>query len=77
VGARYSGQGVVIGGQDTGYEWYHPALKEHYRGWDGTTANHNYNWHDAIHFSDENPCGSDAAEPAMISATAPIPCGIM
>lgn len=59
----YTGQGVVIGGQDTGYEWYHPALKEHYRGWDGTTADHNYNWHDAIHSSDGNPCGNDGDVP--------------
>lgn len=59
----YSGQGVVIGGQDTGYEWFHPALKEHYRGWDGISADHNYNWHDSIHSSFNNPCGSDAVEP--------------
>ncbi|MCB8924688.1 MAG: S8 family serine peptidase [Ardenticatenaceae bacterium] len=45
----YTGQGVVIGGQDTGYDWDHPALKNQYRGWDGSTADHNYNWHDAIH----------------------------
>lgn len=45
--AGYTGQGVVIGGQDTGYDWDHPALINQYRGWDGATANHNYNWHDA------------------------------
>ena len=45
----YKGQGVVIAGEDTGYQWEHPALKNTYRGWDGTTADHNYNWHDAIH----------------------------
>ena len=43
------GQGVVVAGQDTGYLWSHPALKAKYRGWDGTTADHNHNWHDAIH----------------------------
>jgi uncharacterized repeat protein (TIGR01451 family) len=62
-GRGYIGQGVVIGGQDTGYEWTHPALIEHYRGWDGVTADHNYNWHDAIHSESENPCGSDTIEP--------------
>ena len=31
----FTGQGVVIAGQDTGYEWDHPALKNHYRGWNG------------------------------------------
>lgn len=65
----YKGQGVVIGGQDTGYDWEHPALKNQYRGWDGTTANHNYNWHDAIHQPDpahpdpNNPCGFNLNHP--------------
>jgi serine protease AprX len=59
----YRGQGITIGGQDTGYDWDHPALKNQYRGWDGVTADHNYNWHDAIHTSSGNPCGSDAQEP--------------
>jgi hypothetical protein len=45
----YRGQGVVVGGQDTGYDWLHPALKHSYRGWDTGTghASHDYNWHDA------------------------------
>ncbi|MGW8319145.1 MAG: S8 family serine peptidase [Candidatus Promineifilaceae bacterium] len=58
----FLGQGIVIGGQDTGYEWDHPALKDHYRGWDGSAANHNYNWHDAIH-SGGGICGPDSLEP--------------
>jgi subtilisin family serine protease len=41
------GEGIVVAGQDTGYDWTHPALKPHYRGWDGTNATHDYNWHDA------------------------------
>ena len=45
--AGYTGQGVVIGGQDTGYDWDHPALINQYRGWNGSAANHNYNWYDA------------------------------
>ncbi len=32
----YRGEGVVVAGQDTGYQWDHPALKGKYRGWDGT-----------------------------------------
>lgn len=64
----YTGQGVVIAGQDTGYTWEHPALKEHYRGWNGVNADHNYNWHDAIHSNDAhtppgNPCGFDLPFP--------------
>lgn len=71
----YTGQGVVIGGQDTGYEWDHPALKGSYRGWNDTTsqADHNYNWHDAIHeidsmngppyIAEANPCGLSSLVP--------------
>ncbi|MEM1318784.1 MAG: S8 family peptidase [Bacteroidota bacterium] len=44
----YRGAGVVVGGEDTGYDWMHPALQSRYRGWNGTSADHNYNWHDAI-----------------------------
>ncbi len=63
-----TGQGVVVGGQDTGYEWQHPALKNQYRGWDGQAASHTYNWHDAIHEDNPqtapgNPCGFDVPEP--------------
>ena len=58
----YTGQGIVVAGQDTGYDWDHPALKEQYRGWDGATANHDFSWHDAIH-SGGGVCGADAPEP--------------
>ncbi|MEW5986928.1 MAG: S8 family serine peptidase [Chloroflexota bacterium] len=63
----YTGQGAVIAGQDTGYDWDHPALINHYRGWDGS-ADHNYNWHDSIHDNNPNtppgnPCGFDVQEP--------------
>jgi uncharacterized repeat protein (TIGR01451 family) len=56
--AGFTGQGVVIGGQDTGYAWAHPALQGKYRGWNGTAADHNYNWHDSIH-----GCGPNSAPP--------------
>jgi serine protease AprX len=60
----YTGQGVVLGLADTGFEWDHPALIAHYRGWDGATATHAYNWHDAVHDAEAgNPCGSDSPEP--------------
>lgn len=66
----YFGQGAVIGGQDTGYEWQHPAIMAQYRGWDSQNAkaNHDYNWHDAIHAEDPNsptpnPCGLSTAAP--------------
>ncbi|MFN2292331.1 MAG: S8 family serine peptidase [Anaerolineae bacterium] len=64
----YTGQGVVVAGQDTGYDWDHPALIEQYRGWDGAQADHDYHWHDAIHENDPNttagnPCGFDSPVP--------------
>jgi subtilisin family serine protease len=62
--AGFTGQGVVIGGEDTGYQWDHPILKPQYRGWNGATANHDYNWHDAIHDAQmNNPCGSNSPAP--------------
>ncbi|MBL8307647.1 MAG: S8 family serine peptidase [Rubrivivax sp.] len=61
-----TGQGVVIGGADTGYRWAHPALQPHYRGWNGTSADHNHHWHDAIHVANSQcpanspaPCDDD------------------
>jgi serine protease AprX len=59
----YTGQNIVIGSEDTGVRWTHNALKPHYRGWDGQNADHNYNWHDAIHDSVNNPCGNDSPFP--------------
>ncbi len=59
----YKGQGVVIAGQDTGYQWDHPALKAKYRGWDGQNVDHNYNWHDSI-ASPNIICVDDSNQPA-------------
>jgi serine protease AprX len=44
------GQGAVVAGADTGVRWTHNALRLQYRGWDAasSTADHGYNWHDAI-----------------------------
>lgn len=60
----FKGQGVVVGGQDTGYDWEVSPLKDKYRGFIDENADHNYNWHDAVHennprFADTllNPCG--------------------
>lgn len=58
-----TGQGVVIGGQDTGYQWDHPALKSQYRGWSGSSASHDYNWHDAIHEPAAPSCPADSPAP--------------
>jgi len=42
-----TGAGIVVAGQDTGYDWEHPALDQAYRGNHGTTVDHAFNWHDA------------------------------
>src|SRR5437764_7094206 len=62
-GLGFTGQGIVVASADTGVRWTHNALKPHYRGWDGTNADHDYNWHDSIHDSVGNPCGNDAPFP--------------
>jgi subtilisin family serine protease len=62
----YDGSGIVIGSQDTGFFWDHPALVSSYRGWDGVTADHDYNWHDTI--------TSDLFTSPTCPANAPAPC---
>lgn len=56
-----TGQDIIIAGQDTGYQWDHPALINQYRGWDGLTADHNYNWHDSID-SPQVSCGNEPCD---------------
>ena len=75
IGARdfwdlsIKGKGVVVGGQDTGYDWSHPALQGSYRGNNHPFTTHDYHWHDAIHAvhpqnSDTlNPCGFNSNQP--------------
>lgn len=69
-----TGQGVIIGGQDTGVEWNHPLIKSRYRGWVNNAPVHHYNWHDAIHAinplnedpdtsATNNPCGLNSLTP--------------
>lgn len=66
------GQNIVVGGQDTGYQWDHPALKNAYRGFKDGQVMHDYNWHDSIHsaFNPEfvkgmkrNKCGYNVPAP--------------
>ena len=58
----FTGQGIVVANEDTGMRWTHNALKPKYRGWDGTTADHNFNWHDSIH-TGGGSCGANAVAP--------------
>lgn len=61
-GLGNNGTGIVVGGLDTGIRWTHNALKSKYRGWNGVTADHNYNWHDAVH-SGGGVCGANTTAP--------------
>lgn len=58
----FTGQGIVIGDADTGVQWDHPALRNHYRGWNGSAADHNYSWHDSVH-NGGGSCGPNTAAP--------------
>ncbi len=58
----FTGQGMIVANQDTGTRWTHNAIKPKYRGWNGTTADHNFNWHDSIH-SGGGSCGFDTTAP--------------
>lgn len=57
----FHGENVLVAGEDTGYQWDHPALKAKYAGWNGTTADHDYHWYDAIHTSTGSCPGNSAA----------------
>jgi PKD repeat protein len=54
-----TGQGAVVAEIDSGTEWDHPALQPHYRGWNGATADHNYNWWDPYGTSSNEPADAD------------------
>jgi len=62
----YTGQGILVAGQDTGYDWDHPALARHYDGCldppTCSSVDHNYHWHDAVH-SGGGSCGPDSSIP--------------
>lgn len=58
----YTGQGVVVGGNDTGIQWDHPALVNHYRAQQPGYGRHDFNWHDAIH-SGGGVCGPSSPFP--------------
>ncbi|MEL7118990.1 MAG: hypothetical protein AAFO07_06100, partial [Bacteroidota bacterium] len=70
----YTGKGVIIGGQDTGYDWDNIFIARQYRGWQDDSEDHNFNWHDAISSisplheeanpnPSNNPCGLDLDTP--------------
>ncbi len=66
----YTGENVVIAGQDTGYDFEHPTLLKKYRGYsEDANHEHDYNWHDAIR--EINPLHGDT----LITETTN-PCGL-
>lgn len=65
----FTGQNVIIGGQDTGYDWEVSPLRNKYRGINGSDTIHDYNWHDAI--SEISPLNGDT----LITDTTN-PCGL-
>lgn len=62
---KIQGENIVIAGQDTGVRWNHKALKNQYRGWNGTQVDHAYSWHDSVHKSvgGNSSCGYDLSVP--------------
>jgi len=65
------GEGIVVGGQDTGVDYMHPAIQKQYRGYSVDAEGnaeyvHDYNWHDAIGApasGGSNKCGYNTEEP--------------
>jgi subtilisin family serine protease len=65
----YTGKGIVIGGQDTGYDWKHPDLVNAYRGYSKEAIQHDYHWFDAI--DKASPLQKDTLNPCGFSIKAP------
>ncbi len=57
-----TGAGVTVANIDTGVQWNHPALVQQYRGWNGGTAEHNYNWYAPTNAA-KNACSGAASAP--------------
>lgn len=52
----FTGQGIVVASLDTGVQFDHPALVNHYRGNVSGVFNHNYSWWDATGACPLAPC---------------------
>ncbi|MDF1698407.1 MAG: S8 family peptidase [Saprospiraceae bacterium] len=66
----YEGEGVVVAGQDTGYDFDNGLILSKYRGYDQEEIDHNYNWHDAI--DTLNPLNNDTINDPSVN-----PCGFL
>ncbi|MPZ54091.1 MAG: S8 family serine peptidase, partial [Acidimicrobiia bacterium] len=58
-----TGQGIVVGVIDSGVQWDHPALINHYRGNVDGDVDHEYNW-----FDPTRACGDPSPEPCAVFA---------
>ncbi|MDR7313726.1 subtilisin family serine protease [Nocardioides luteus] len=55
-----TGAGIVVSSVDSGTDYTHPALVDHYRGNNGDgTFTHDYNWFDAYNDCTSGPCDLD------------------
>jgi len=69
----YQGEGIVVGGQDTGYDFDNGLILSKYRGYeDSLNVDHNFNWHDAI--DTINPLNMDTITDPWMN---PNPCGFL
>jgi subtilisin family serine protease len=55
-----TGQGVVVANLDTGVDYLHSALVNQYRGNDGDSFTHDYNWWDPTGICGDSPCDNAA-----------------
>ncbi|MBN1297533.1 S8 family serine peptidase, partial [bacterium] len=62
------GRNIVLMSNDTGVEWDHWALIDQYRGWNGTTANHDYCWFDPTGAFPDAP-GDDRSHGTHVTGT--------
>jgi subtilisin family serine protease len=53
------GEGIVVANIDTGVQYDHPALVNQYRGNNGGSFDHNYNWHDPTGLCGSSPCDNN------------------
>ena len=67
----FEGEGVVVAGQDTGYDFDNGLILSKYRGYtDAMNIDHNFNWHDAI--DSLNPLNNDTIYDPSLN-----PCGFL
>lgn len=54
-----TGEGIIVANIDTGVDIDHPALIDQYRGWTGSTFDHDHNFYDATGDCGGSPCDDE------------------